>query len=181
MRWFSRGLAGLAAMAMLLSLFVSGATVGAATADANQDYVAILQSANEVPPSDENAFGIAYFHIEGDGQTLDYNVFFWSITDPMMGHIHLGARGVNGPIVLPMFNAKTHPIQGNFSGTIVSGTATAADLTGPLQGKSMNDLFAAMKSGGAYTNFHTMKSPGGASRGQIVNADPSHSFYGVLG
>jgi hypothetical protein len=62
-----------------------------------------------------------------------------------------------------------------------SGTITEKDLTGPLQGKTMDDLFAAMKSGGAYTNVHTAKNPGGESRGQIHSAEATTTNYGVIG
>ena len=181
MRRLSRRFIGVAALMMLMGLLVSGASVGAATTDANHDWVAVLQSGNEVPTSDEGAAGFAYFHLNGDGQSMDYWVYFWNITDPTMGHIHLGVRGVNGPVVVPLYDAKNTPIKGNYSGIITSGTFTASTFTGPLQGKTMDDLVAAIKSGGAYVNFHDTKLPGGTTRGQVVNADPASNSYGVIG
>lgn len=166
MRAWSRWLAASAMLMALVGLMAFGGTASAGTADANHNYVAVLQSGNEVPPNAEGSSGIAWFHINSDGQSMDYAVYFWNITNPRMGHIHLGGPGVNGPVVLPLFNSTS--INGNYSGLIASGTATAKDLTGPLQGKTMDDLFAAMKSGGTYSNFHTVKLPAGETRGPVV-------------
>jgi hypothetical protein len=167
MRAWSRGLAASAMLLTLVGLLTFGGAASAGTADANHSYVAILQSGSEVPPNAEGSRGIAMFHINGDGQSMDYSVYFWNIVDPQMGHIHLGGVGVNGPVVVPLFNSTS--IVGNYSGTIASGTVTAKDLTGPLQGKTMDDLFTAMKNGGAYVNFHTKKIPAGETRGQVVS------------
>jgi hypothetical protein len=153
-------------LASLAGLLAFGGVASAGTADANHNYVAVLQSGGEVPPNAEGSSGVAYFHINSDGQSMDYSVYFWNITNPRMGHIHLGGPGVNGPVVLPLFNSTS--INGNYSGLIASGTATAKDLTGPLQGKSMDDLFTAMKNGNTYTNFHTVKLPAGETRGPVV-------------
>ncbi len=168
MRWYSRGFVGFAALALLMGLLVAPGAVTAGTADANHNWISVLQSPNEVPPVDEGALGVCWFHAGDDGQSLDYSVYFWNITNPTMGHIHLGGKGVNGPVVVPLYTG-TPKITGNYSGTIASGTITAKDLTGPLQGKTMDDLFAAMKSGNTYCNFHTTKNPGGAARGQITS------------
>jgi hypothetical protein len=54
------------------------------------------------------------------------------------------------------------------------GTLTAADLTGPLQGKSMNDLFAAIKGGNTYVNFTSVGAPDGAARGPVQSMEANH-------
>lgn len=167
MRAWSRGLAASAMLLALLGLLAFGSMASAGTADANHSYVAVLQSGGEVPANAEGSRGIAWLHINGDGQSMDYSVYFWNIVDPRMGHIHLGGPGVNGPVVVPLFNSTS--ISGNYSGMIASGTITAKDLTGPLQGKTMDDLFTAMKSGGAYVNFHTVKLPAGETRGPVTS------------
>ncbi len=169
MRAWSRGFAALAMLLSLVGLATFGGVASAGTADANHDWVAIMQSGGEVPPNAEGSRGIAWFHVNPDGQSMDYSVYFWNITDPRMGHIHLGGPGVNGPVVVPLFNSTS--ISGNYSGTIASGTITAKDLTGPLQGKTMDDLFAAMKAGNTYVNFHTIKLPAGETRGPVVSSE----------
>jgi hypothetical protein len=40
-----------------------------------------------------------------------------------------------------------------------------------MQGKTLDDLAAAMDSGDVYVNVHTAEHPDGEIRGQIVNSD----------
>ncbi len=47
------------------------------------------------------------------------------------------------------------------------GSFTAADLTGPLAGKSIADLVAMLEGGGAYVNVHTLQVPSGEIHGVI--------------
>ena len=57
--------------------------------------------------------------------------------------------------------------EGKFSGLLAKGTITDKDLIGPLAGKTVADLVAMIKDGGAYVNVHTDKYPDGEIRGQI--------------
>jgi hypothetical protein len=52
-----------------------------------------------------------------------------------------------------------------------SGNVHASDLTGPLAGKTINDLVSAMQSGNTYVNIHTEEHPNGELRGQIIEAN----------
>jgi len=52
----------------------------------------------------------------------------------------------------------------------ISGTITAADLTGPLAGRTMSDLLAAIRAGNIYVNFHTAAFPAGEIRGQLMGS-----------
>ncbi len=65
-------------------------------------------------------------------------------------HIHIGARKVAGPVVVPLCTPCTSP---------VSGAAT-------LTADQVKDLLA----GKYYVNVHTAKNPGGEIRGQITKA-----------
>ena len=49
-----------------------------------------------------------------------------------------------------------------------SATFTAADLVGPLAGKTLDDLVAMGAAGDLYVNVHTTDFPAGAIRGQLV-------------
>ncbi len=164
MRTLSRRFVAFAMMVALLGLFVTGGPVFAGQADANHDYVATFSSSEEVPLTDAGTYGVAFFHINDDGQSMDYKVWINAINDPVAAHIHVGGGGVNGPVVVPLYAGKN---AGAVSGVLSSGTITAKDLDGPLKGKTMDDLFAAMKSGGTYFNVHTVLHPGGEARGQI--------------
>jgi len=57
--------------------------------------------------------------------------------------------------------------KGKFTGVLARGTLTAAELQGPLQGKTIGDLVDQIKAGTAYVNVHTEKYPAGEIRGQI--------------
>jgi hypothetical protein len=136
-----------------------------------------LNGGEEVPPRDSNARGNAIFSLSDDGLTLSYKVIASNIDNVVASHIHVGPPGVNGPIVLFLFGTVP-PGGGRTDGILAQGTATAANLIGPLAGHPLSDLIAAMSSGGAYVNVHTNDGvnppntgpgdfPGGEIRGQI--------------
>jgi len=170
MQGLSRRFMGGAVVVALLGLFVVGAPVSAAMVDANHDYISIISSGEEVPFSDAGTYGWATYHINDDGQSMTYTLWLNAINNPVAAHIHVGGVGVNGPVVVPLYSGKDVSAIG---GVLSSGTITAANLDGPLKGKTMDDLFAAIKSGNAYTNVHTAKSPGGEARGQIHSDEVS--------
>jgi len=164
MQRLSRRFMGFTVLVALLGLFVVGAPVAASMTDANHDYISIISSGEEVPLTDAGTYGWATYHINSDGQSMSYTLWINAINDPVAAHIHIGGIGVNGPVVVQLYGNKS---PGAVGGVLSSGTITETDLDGPLKGKTMDDLFAAMKSGNAYTNVHTVKHPGGEARGQI--------------
>ncbi len=162
------------ALALLLG---AGATAGAAAAPGDS-YTVQLTGATEVPPRTTPASGEVAIQISPDGQSLTYSVTVRDITNVTMGHIHIGAVGANGDIVLPLVPTAP-PGGGPRSGVIGQGTLTAAQLVGPLQGQPLSDLIAQMDGGNAYVNIHTATGaspatlvagdiPPGEIRGQIV-------------
>ena len=81
--------------------------------------------------------------------------------------------GEAGPIVVWLYPAPSQQapkmISGLFNGVLATGSITAADLIGPLQGKTVGDLMQQMQAGNAYANIHTTANPAGEVRGQIVS------------
>ncbi len=136
-----------------------------------------LNGGEEVPPRDTNAHGNATFSLSDDGLTLSWKLIVANIDNVVASHIHIGPAGVNGPVVLFLYG--TVPAGGGrLDGVIAEGTATAANLVGPLAGHPLADLIAAMSTGNAYVNVHTNDGvappnegpgdfPGGEIRGQI--------------
>jgi CHRD domain-containing protein len=130
-----------------------------------------------------NAHGSANVRLAKDGQSMDFVLVVNDITNVTMAHIHVGPRGVAGPIVVWFFPSvtATAPLPGGggpHSGLLAMGTFTAADLRGPLAGHPLSDLIAAIVSGNAYVNVHTNDGvapantgpgdfPGGEVRGQL--------------
>ena len=52
-------------------------------------------------------------------------------------------------------------------GPLTQGKFIAADLKGPLAGKTLSDLVNMIKNGDAYVNVHTTQNPEGEIRGQL--------------
>ncbi len=139
-----------------------------ATAARNTGYSAQLSAAEEVPTNASPATAQAVYTLSADGLSLHYKLTVSNLTNPFMAHIHTGAKGVNGPVVLPLFNA---PAAGGLkNGTLIEGDATAAQLTGPMAGKTMADLLAEMDAGNTYSNIHTNdgKDPAGTGPGDLA-------------
>lgn len=121
------------------------------------DLRAEMLGANEVPPVVTNAFGSACLTINPDS-TVTYRVTTAGLS-ATAGHIHRGAVGVNGPVVVPFVGGPTV-----FAGTSAAQTATAlADARGGLW----------------YANVHTAANPGGEIRGQVRVARLPTPFGGA--
>jgi hypothetical protein len=148
-----------------------------------------LTGHEEVPPRATRAQGQAIFRVS-DGGSVSYKLIVANIENVRQGHIHLGAAGANGPVVVWLYPSTTPgagpPGQGRLNGVIAEGTFTAADFVNDLKGQPLSALLAAFRSGGTYVNVHTDKDgvapfntgpgdfPGGEIRGQLDHAS-SHS------
>lgn len=141
----------------------------AASWNAVHNYRAHLTGAAEVPAVETQARGQATFQLSPDGTELSYRLIVANIEDVLMSHIHMAPAGVNGGVVAWLYPAGPPPqlIEGRFSGVLATGTVTAADLTGALEGESLDALVEALNTGNAYVNVHTTANPGGEVRGQI--------------
>lgn len=128
-------------------------------------FVAQLSGAEEVPPVMTDASGSAVFALNEQEDRLAFDLVVSDIRNVTAAHIHLGRRGENGPIVAFLFG----PVPGGVTrtGRLASGTITAADLVGPLEGADFGALVTAMREGRAYVNVHTVAHPDGEIRGQI--------------
>ena len=139
-------------------------------------FMAPLLGDNEVPAHVTPAKGSAKFVLSKDGSSLRFSLKGNKIQNTVMAHIHLGAPGVNGEIVVDLLAADTPRIRPKK--VTAKGVITAANLTGSLAGHTLADLVAQMTAGGAYVNVHTNDNvdppntgpgdfPGGEIRGQI--------------
>ena len=120
---------------------------GQITASNIEVYGVVATGVQEVPAVTTNA--MATGSITLNTTTMEINgTMTMSGLMPSMGHIHVGAVGVNGGVAVPFIDA------GNGVWT-VNATLDA-------------DSMALMQAGGLYTNFHTAANPGGEVRGQIT-------------
>jgi hypothetical protein len=127
-------------------------------------FVARLRGSQEVPPVRTIASGNFSARLSEDGTRLMFRLVIRDIRNAFAGHIHLGARGVNGPIVVFLFNRPRNRVSGT---RVFTGTITRQDLIGPLRGQSLRSLLRRMRSGNTYVNVHTTQNPNGEIRGQI--------------
>jgi hypothetical protein len=144
-----------------------------AAADGEGGFAAHLTGTQEVlmtgssTPGTSLATGLATFRLSDDGRSLQYRLTVSHLTGAFAAHIHLNGAGVNGPVVVPLFNSATPT--GEVNGLLSQGTITAASLVGPLFGHPFSELLTDIRSGDAYVNVHTLPShPGGEIRGQVV-------------
>jgi hypothetical protein len=105
-----------------------------------------LSGAEEVPPVSVPGSGSGSFMISADGMVSG------SVTTTGVqgtaAHIHIGARGTNGPVIIPFTK----------SGDTYSAPA----------GAKLNDAqMQAFKAGNLYVNVHTAQNKGGEVRGQL--------------
>jgi len=105
-----------------------------------------LSGAEEVPPVSVPGSGSGSFTIGADG-TVSGSVTTTGVQGTA-AHIHIGARGANGPVVIPFTK----------SGDTYSAPA----------GAKLNDAqMQAFKAGNLYVNVHTAQNKGGEVRGQL--------------
>lgn len=151
-----------AAVLMAGALLSAGATTVIAGSGNHNTH---LKGRNEVPAVVTGAQGEAKFKISDDGLSIEYKLIVANIEDVEQAHIHLAPVGVNGPVVVFLFGLVPGGV--DVSGELASGTFDATDLIGPLAGHPLSELIAAIESGGAYVNVHTVAHKSGEIRGQL--------------
>ena len=132
--------------------------------------VARMTGEGQNPAVDTQARGAVVFTVEDDG-SIGYEFYVANIDNMTMAHIHLAPEGESGPVVQWLYPSAeaTEPelVEDNLWGLPVSDTITGENLTGPLEGESLEDLVAEIEDGNAYVNVHTEQNPEGEIRGQI--------------
>ncbi len=165
------------ALAISLTILVSVSLVDQTFA-AKYPYKAQLSGQDEVPKTESTATGEAEFTIPAN-DTIKYRVNVTGISNATMAHIHMGKAGENGDPVVDLLNTPTSKDKDTAYGMIFRGNISDSSLKGALQGKTLDDLAAAMDSGDTYVNVHTAENPDGEIRGQISNTDnPQQSASG---
>jgi hypothetical protein len=127
-------------------------------------FIASLSGGEEVPPTNTNAAGEAIFKISKDSNSISFKLIVANIENVVAAHIHLAPAGSEGPVVVSLFGGVS-PGGGLVNGVIAEGTISAADLVGPLEGQSLEDLIEEIQTGGAYVNVHTDDGVGEADTG----------------
>lgn len=138
---------------IVMVLLILTMAMPAFAAERTKSFSAKLTGANEVPSVDTEAMGKVVFKVSKDSESVHFRLVAFNIDNPVAAHIHTGAPGVNGPVVVPLFSGPAG--SGPFNGVLSSGVITSADLTGALAGMPLSALLDLLESGGAYVNVHT--------------------------
>lgn len=111
-----------------------------------QTFTVPLLGANEVPSGagDPDGFGTAILMIDDVALTIDWNISVSNIDTVILDHIHSGAAGVNGPVIVDF--------GGQLSGSGLADPDLALVLANPAA---------------HYVNVHTNTFQTGAIRGQV--------------
>jgi len=141
----------------------AGITVPGGAARAPATLVASLEGRNEVTAGAPAGQALELIGIQGN--TLSYSVSWRGLGTPTEADIHAAGRGLDGPVVVPLFTTPRP------AGDFASGTVTVTDPA----------LLAALRSdpGGFYADLHTDAFPGGAVRAQFHLLNHAVSTRGV--
>lgn len=161
--------ASILALAISLTVLLSVSMVDQIHA-AKYPYKAQLSGQDEVPAVETSATGEAEFTLPANG-TMKYRVNVTGISNASAAHIHMGKAGENGDVIVDLLNAPESKDKDTAYGMIFRGNITDSILTGPMKGKTLDDLAAAIESGDTYVNVHTSEHKDGEIRGQLSNTD----------
>lgn len=124
------------------------------------NFTATLNGASEVPADTSKATGTGTFKYDKSTYMLSGTVTFSGLT-ATASHIHKGAVGVSGQVVIPL----------DVTPPVTSPITLAPTLLDSIQRADlMNGLY--------YVNIHSEAFPGGEIRGQLVKKTSSGSNSG---
>ncbi|HST83830.1 MAG TPA: CHRD domain-containing protein [Kineosporiaceae bacterium] len=116
----------------------------------------LMDGGQEAPVAgDPDGHGIAM--VRASGHRIKYTVAWAGVGRPTMSHIHAGALGASGPVVVPLFS-------GAMPDHIFAITGVVRDLDKSL----VTSIRHTPRD--YYVNVHTAEFPGGAIRGQLYPA-----------
>lgn len=127
---------------------------------------ATLSPGEETPALLSGAVGAAEVLVDVANRELSVTVRVFNLpTASTAGHIHVGPRGVAGPIVLDFPN-----VPGRANDFVLTFRLSAAALRpNPALGiNNMEDAIQSIVGGNAYVNIHSTTNPGGEIRGQLT-------------
>lgn len=118
-----------------------------------EDFIAVLNGEQEVPPVPTPATGFGAFTLSSAGDSLAFTITVQDLNSAIVAaHFHHAQAGVNGPVVRNIA----------FTGNHAAGVWTSADAQ-PLTPFLVAELLA----GRIYVNVHTTMHPAGEIRGQL--------------
>ena len=121
--------------------------LGCTTASVDNSIKVTLSGSQEVPPVTTSASGTGTIVVGAD-KSVSGSVTTTGVAGSA-AHIHIGAAGKNGPVIIPL-------------------TKTADNVWSvPASAKLTDAQYESYKSGGLYVNVHSAANKGGEVRGQL--------------
>jgi len=131
-----------------LSMLVAAAAVGLLGNALAADEKVTLSGSNEVPAVKSSGSATGNVSVKDDG-SVSGSIKVSGVT-PTAAHIHQGAAGANGPVIVPMTK------QGDDTFVFPAGA------------KMSPEQLSAYKAGNTYVNVHSAANPGGELRAQLA-------------
>jgi CHRD domain-containing protein len=139
----------LVAVGVLGAIGAAGATRASEASHGGQPLHATLSPENQVPPTASNGSGTALVTLNQGQSEVCFDITVSNLTSPViLAHIHQGAAGTNGPIVVDFME----PVNG-LNGCVHADAALIKEIRHDRAG--------------FYVNVHTTMFPGGEVRGQL--------------
>jgi hypothetical protein len=149
--------------------FCTGALALVLAAQASAQVVTLsttMSGGEEVPVLNTGMVGSAEVSVDVANREVVVNLrVFNAPTATTAGHIHVGAAGISGPVVINFPSG----VVGRTGDFVMSFRLSERDFVArPAQGIStFDDALQAIVLGNAYVNIHTTQNPGGEIRGQL--------------
>jgi hypothetical protein len=167
-------LLGLAVALLLAGATTLGASLVGAQSQRRIDVFSTRMAGHsERPPVDSKATGRAILALDRQEREIHFILWVRKIDHITEAHIHVATADRNGPIVAPLFDFDG--IHGN-PGTATEGTEGELAVSGVIteadvMGITFDELVAALDTGRAYANVHTLEFRAGETRGQLGLSD----------
>jgi hypothetical protein len=117
------------------------------------NYTISMTGAQETPPNISGAAGGGIATFDTTTDMISLSVFFTGLSAPATAsHIHDGAFGVAGPVIVSFVSVTPNTTSGSIVGNFLFPIADVSDLM----------------AGNTYFNIHDSVFPGGEIRGQLV-------------
>jgi hypothetical protein len=128
-------------------------------------FSASLSGQNETPVVVTSASGSFTLSVAADGSSVHYRLSVSDTSKITLARLHQGKAGKSGTTILTIYGGP--PRSDVFSGVLTEGSFSAAQLLGPLRGKTIADFVAVINTGSVYLNVGTSGHPSGEIRGQL--------------
>ncbi len=153
----------------------STATTTATMSTTATQFATTLLGVNETPPVSTGTTGSFTGSFDRTNDSATFALSVTNGTGITAAHLHCGAAGVAGPIVVPLQSTPAGvSVNGSYAtGTIrdadvANATASAATSSCAYGMNTVDKLLAAAQSGTIYVNVHSVAYPAGLIRGQLT-------------